>query len=357
VVALVISGQSLSAVAMTSTPRPTTTTRPTRTPRLTITPSPSPTHTPLKGKIAFVSNRGAKNKTANKTVVGTGTDTFYVDSDIYVMDANGTNVKRLTNLNLQLLSPAWSPDGKHIIFSQKTANPNANNPSGNQALYAVWTMDADGSNLTKLFEHPTYGPDFAWSPDGSRILYESWSGDSTDLYVMNADGSKRTRLTTLPTEDRFPSWSPDGKRIVFSADYPPHPADLYMMNADGDNLTRLTNTRNLDETISSWSPDGTRIFYLAGYYDTDGLDTRKTAIYAMNADGSGVTRLSTYLPEHIFPAIAPMTWSPDRTHVAFTVWGVAKPAQIYVMNIGGSDLFRVSDDETSREWLPAWSPN
>ncbi len=122
VVILVIGGHSISAVAATSTPRPTRTARPTSTPRPsktpTITPTPSPTRVPLKGKIAFFSNRANKKQ-----------------FDLYVMNADGSNVTRLAELKQLAFAPSWSPDGKRIIFWVDTGRrfeyyPHYQDPAG-----------------------------------------------------------------------------------------------------------------------------------------------------------------------------------------------------------------------------------
>jgi Tol biopolymer transport system component len=121
-----------------------------------------------------------------------------------------------------------------------------------------------------------------WSPDGSRIAFQSLRGGNEDIYVMDADGSNLIRLTTSVAADMHPAWSPDGTRIAFvssrGADY-----DIYVMNADGSGQTALTNGDGMDEQ-PSWSSDGQRIAFTSDRNNDVGL-------YVMNADGSGVQRL------------------------------------------------------------------
>ena len=141
---------------------------------------------------------------------------------IHVMNADGTNVSQLSN-GIVDSSPSWSPDGQRIAFESV-----ASYSPGTADIYVV---NADGSNLTRLTTHDGHDETPAWSPDGERIAFTSWRNGGVDIYIMNADGSNQTRLT----DGREPAWSPDGQRIAFSSN-----RDIYAVNADGSNQTRLT---------------------------------------------------------------------------------------------------------------------
>jgi Tol biopolymer transport system component len=333
VVILVIGGHSISAVAATSTPRPTRTARPTSTPHPsktpTITPTPSPTRVPLKGKIAFFSNRAKKKQ-----------------FDLYVMNADGSNVTRLAELKQLAFAPSWSPDGKRIIFWVDTGRRFEYYPHYHDDYLAAYIVDADGGNLTRLFEAPSYGTRITWSPDGTRIAFDSWTGhNSADIFVANLDGSKRKVLTLFPTDDVSPVWSPDGTRIVFCVRID-GPCDLYVMNADGTKPTRLIGS-NHNEIFPAWSPDSMRIFYVA-----DARRVNRYETYVMNADGSNVTRLSPQFPADFAGYV---TWSPDRTHIAFNIAPTAGHVGIYVANVDLGDMYRISDNRAD-DWSPVWSP-
>ena len=130
------------------------------------------------------------------------------------------------------------------------------------------------------------GTDPAWSPDGTKIAFESRLGGSTlDICVMNADGSNQTKLTNSAAEDFQPAWSPDGSKIAFESFQPETKnGDIWVMNADGSNQINLTNSR-AQEGGPAWSPDGSKIAFNwnPGYHDD---------IWVMKADGSNKTKLT-----------------------------------------------------------------
>ena len=214
------------------------------------------------------------------------------DSEIYVMNADGSGVTQLTHNGAGDWGPAWSPDGRRIAFQSDR--------DGDSEIYV---MNAAGSGVTQLthIDAGDYGP--AWSPDGQRIAFNSDRDGDHEIYVMNAAGSGVTQLTHHGAWDFSPAWSPDGRRIAFSSlrdgDF-----EIYVMNADGSGVTQLTHNDAVD-WFPAWSPDGRRIAFES---DRDG----DSEIYVMNADGSGVTQLTHNDDEDWFPA-----WSSDGQRIAF----------------------------------------
>ena len=118
---------------------------------------------------------------------------------IYVVRPNSTGLKRLTSRKWEAQYPAWSPDGEKIAFA-----------SGRDEDEEIYVMNADGTEQKRLTDIP--GPDHwppTWSPDNTRIAFTSdGTQDNSEIYVMNADGSGLTKLTDDPAYDTFPAWRP-----------------------------------------------------------------------------------------------------------------------------------------------------
>ena len=231
--------------------------------RLTYDPAEDagPTWSPDGSKIAFMASRDG-------------------NPELYVMDADGSNQTRLTHSAGHEIMPDWSPDGSRIAYVTRIGE-------GNWEIYA---MDADGSNQTRLTFNLRVEQFPAWSPDSTRIAYVVDFGAEASIFVMNADGSNQLNLTHNVSKDRSPAWSPDGTRIAFSSPRIEANFDIWVMNVDGTNPTRLT-TGVGDEGMAAWSTDGMKIVFLAResrhYPDDPG------GIFVMNADGSGIIRLTT----------------------------------------------------------------
>jgi len=150
-------------------------------------------------------------------------------------------VERLTNSAVDEISPAWSPDGRRIVFVQETDRDSE-----------IFLMNAgcdlpDGceSDRYNLSDNPAHDRDPAWSPDGRLIAFASNRTGAWQIYAMNADGSRVRPLTDGAMTAVMPAWSPDGQRIAFAGRQAGAWA-LYVVDADGSNLRRLTYNRTED---------------------------------------------------------------------------------------------------------------
>ena len=225
----------------------------------------------------------------------------YIDEqnqNIYVMNASGGNVKRLTS-GLELdISPTWSPDGKRIAFEESTWEKSEDGKWWEQKSWAIYVMNADGSNLSSLGEvtqcrkvgdFTSSGGRPAWSPDGSQIAYYDWPVDRPAVRVMDANGENQRTLYWWGGADGM-DWNPGGDRIVFTSYEDSwdnwQTNDIYVIDADGKNLERLTQPGPAMYGAPAWSPDGTKIAFYS--YEGD----NPSQIYVMNSDGTNVQKIT-----------------------------------------------------------------
>ena len=272
------------------------------------------------------------------------------NGEIYVMDADGGNLRRLTNHPDWDIFPAWSPDGKQIAFmSDRDGHVDDRHGSPN---YEIYVMDADGGNPQNLTNDPSGDLYPSWSPDGKQIAFVSERDGNFEIYVMDADGGNPQNLTNNPLNDRDPSWSPDGERIVFSARREGHvenelvlTSEIYVMDADGGNPRRLTENRK-NEWYPVWSPDGNRIAFSA---DRKG-DLQNFEIYVMDADGGNEQKLTENRVHDRHPS-----WSPDGNRIVFASEkdGNWESLDIYVMDTDGGNLQNLTNNPRI-DLNPAW---
>jgi Tol biopolymer transport system component len=372
-----------------------------------------PSWSPDGTQIAFSSSRA--DPTARECASGTQSSCA---TDIYLMNVDGSAIRRLTDDPAPEYAPAWSPDGSKIAFVRTNGDTNQ-----------IDVMNPDGTGITRVasgtiaglggVEHP-----FSWSPDGSQIVFMNVVGANSEIHIVNADGTgDRTIFGADGVVSEDPIWSPDGTEIAFSSTFGVYPpgcgvdsdvcSDLFVMGIDGSHVTRLTHgasgvfgiawqplplrTPNPTPTqtttsaaplpasmgliafgcgyhICTMSPDGTNItdltksddpsIVLAAYDPVWSPDGTKIAfvgyprgavrgganydVYAMNADGSAVTNLTTS-PADVaswFSQLDPK-WSPDGTKIVYD-----GDDGLYVMNADGSDQTRVAAGQDA-----SWSPD
>ena len=156
---------------------------------------------------------------------------------IYIRNPDGVNELRLSDQ--PDYSPRWSPSSKQIaLLSTRDGNPE------------LYVMDADGSNVLRLTKTDGAEYDIAWSPRGRRILFVSEQDGNPEIYSVASDGSDMSRLTYNTVVDNQPAWSPSGQTVAFVS-YLDGDADIYVMDADGSNQKRLTQN-DADDTDPSW---------------------------------------------------------------------------------------------------------
>jgi TolB protein len=250
-------------------------------------------------------------------------------SDIYVMNADGSRKRNLTRDRASDDLPTWSPDGRRIAFLHGRGG-------GRGQLYVV---NADGSglrNLGRIAGPALYSSQLVWSPDGRTIYF--------GRYLVSTDGSGARKLPYIPL---IAVWSPDGRQIAFVNNVStglPGPgaagskddSEIYVMNADGSGTRRLTHNVGYDGE-PAWSPDGREIAFQSKR--RFGSNAGKGEIYVMNADGSGKRNLTRNRAQDGSPS-----WSPDGRRIAF-VSNRDGRFEAHVMNADGSGQRSLASQE------------
>jgi Tol biopolymer transport system component len=273
----------------------------------------------LRSTIAFVSTR--HDAAADPAV---DAQRAWLAAEIYLMDGDGSNPRRVTENTYSDGFPALSPDGTRIVFDSNRLRAEGE-PFNTSDLFV---MNADGTGQTSLVR----GSSATWSPDGQKIAFHaSASGTNkpinplpgaattdSDIFVMNIDDFLKNRarpknITNNPAAvDDDPDWSPKAQKIIFTShaitdNTDNHiTAEIYLIDADGKSKpTRLTNNAE-EERAPSWSPDGKRIVFSCRRGGPD------FEICVMNSDGTGQVQLTDNTIGDLTPS-----WSPDGKKIVF----------------------------------------
>lgn len=251
----------------------------------TPTPTPTPHPTPAPG--------------SEPRIVYVGS---LLDPHIFVINSDGSGVRKLSNGPGTAANPAWSPDGSKIAFAA---------PDDQNDHVGIAVVNVDGSDLHLLQDPADFFLDGnpAWNPDGNQIMFTGGGGDTIEL--INANGTGRHQLVHESVGETYGhlSWSPDGGRIAFESTRPQQAGsqsrfEIWVMNADGSNLVQLTNN-DLPDRHPDWSPDGQQIIFQRD-------NTLAGGIMSIKPDGSGEKRLIF----DAFGASAP-SWSADGQSLAY----------------------------------------
>jgi len=273
----------------------------------------------LRSTIAFVSTR--HDPAADPAV---DPERAWLAAEVYLMDGDGTNPRRVTENAAADCFPAVSPDGTRIVFDSNRLRAEGD-PFNTSHLFV---MQVDGTGQTPLVR----GSSATWSPDGTRIAFHASAsgagrpintlpGAATtdgDIFVLNVadflrNGTPPRNITNdAGAIDDDPDWSPDGRMLPYTShavtdNTDDHTtAEIYVTDADGaGQRTRLTNNAE-EERAPAWSPNGTRLVFMCRRGGSD------FEICAMNADGTRQVQLTNNAIGDLSPS-----WSPDGRKIVF----------------------------------------
>ena len=255
-------------------------------------------------------------------------------ADIRAIRPDGSGKANLTSFPAFYAGLAWSPDSTKIAFATDrdgrapATGSQASGPPGPAAFGSeLYVMNADGTNQTRLTFNTAFDGNPTWSADGTKIAFQSNTDGDHEIYVINADGKDLTQLTDNTRLDVLPAWSPDGLRIAFASNRPntgflpevDHDWDIYFMKPDGNEQLNLTDNFGIDFTLPSWSPDG-RYLAFDGRYAGGFLGAKgNNEIYAMPMGGLySFSRLTDNQTNDADVYLGPVAWSPDNRFIAIT---------------------------------------
>ena len=251
-------------------------------------------------------------------------------NEIYIINADGKSRRQLTYSKTLNISPYWSPDGDHLIFSSLHQD--------NWQLMMVNLNTGQTQNISSwsgLNTSPTWSP---LNPD--IIAFSSNRDGNSEIYSCRTDGKNIRRLTNHFRIDSAPSYSPDGKQIAFSSDRTGQPM-IYIMNSDGSNVHRLTSRLNAYEDSPCWSPRGDRIAFVV-------LFDRSFDIAICSPSGDDTVIITSGEGSNENPR-----WSPDGLRIVFSSTRLGGK-NLFIMNWDGSNVRPITKD--GKSFSPAWSP-
>ena len=268
-----------------------------------------------------------------------------VNGGIYLLDVATGRVRALTSDRAWNLDGAWSPDGSRIAF-QSTRD-------GRDDIYV---MDPDGGGIRRLTDGRGFNEYPSWSPDGRWIVFNSsrdgvadsaGTGYYRDLYLMRANGGDLHRVSRHLGTFNFAAWSPDGRSLVFESDRA-GTWDVYTMAIDGTGFQPLTHhaSRAGGAGFPRWSPDGTRVVF------GDSVSGEPGSIYWLAAGQSGAHRVTFGVAGLRWDGYP--DWSPDGSWIVFERNGT--DAQLYAVHPDGSGLTQLTDGPGFKA-LPRWRPH
>jgi Tol biopolymer transport system component len=262
---------------------------------------------------------------------------------LYVMDADGSNQRRLSVENGAGRAPVWSSDGCKIVFWHETRKPGEK-----PTKTGIHIMSADGSDQKPVIDDVSAEMEqdlrSYFSPDRSRIAFVSSERGQKNIMVINSDGTS-VRKVTDGLYAFNPSWSPDGSKILFQTNG--SPPRIRVIHADGTNLQDIGGGSE-----ARWSPDGSKVVFVRA--EIASAKQGHSDIIVMSSDGKNVKVLTDSTGMSLHPS-----WSPDGSRIAFQSLR-EDDIILEVINADGTNRTKIADHllfDMSSGGEPSWSPD
>jgi TolB protein len=250
--------------------------------------------------------------------------------DIYTINFDGSDLRRVTSYNSLTLAPRWSADGRFMAFTcYKDGNPD------------LYVRDMTSGATRKLASYSGVNVPGAWSANSERLLVSLSRNGNPDIYDMTVKTSVLQRLTRDYSIDVSPARSPDEKSVAFVSNRNGSP-QIYIMDADGGNVRLLTHQGGYN-TMPAWSPKGGKIAY-------EGSVGGKFQIFVIDAAGGEPQQLTFDPWDH-----ESSSWSPDGRYLAYSVSGYGR-SRIEIMHADGRNRRVLYEDAAGCQGA-SWSPH
>ena len=285
-------------------------------PTPTVEPTPTVDNSKMS-RIAFVSKRDG-------------------DWEIYLMNADGTDQRNITNNPAFDSQPSRSPDGSQIVFFSDR--------DGDREIYI---MNSDGSDVTQLTSNSGSDHMPALSHDGNKIAFVSDRDGRLNLWVMDTDGSSSQNITPKKVNTRWPAWSPDDKSVIFE-----HKANIFSVNIDDLSQNRIV--RNRTDMVGyfvgwpSGAPDGHRIALTIRF----GMKGRPPTLYTMASGGEDIQPLQRKPSNRKEER---PSYSPDGNFLSYSSLETGVEPDVYVVEISTNKRIRLTDNP-ALDGFPVWEP-
>ncbi|MEX0290051.1 MAG: TolB family protein [Flavobacteriaceae bacterium] len=231
---------------------------------------------------------------------------------------------------------SYSPDGNKIIFE-----------SDRDGNWEIYLMDADGTNQKRLTANEDADRRPSWHPNGKMILFESDKSGRPELYTFNLEDKSIDKIPSLDLEGEpmFASFSPDENFIAIGLKETDDRSNIFLLNEQGKIIKQLTNS-DKRSTYPKWSKNGKEIVYFSRK-ETNNQDDE---IYKLNVENGQEVRLTNW-PKHNFCP----SWSNDGKKIAYVTSMEGTRPEIYIMDADGENKTRITKNEDG-DTLPNWSP-